>query len=164
MYKKCGICIATMILTMFLLSGCDSSPDRSKEAPATPVAPVTSAPPEATPAPQQSSEASPTVSAPASQAAKTAPTGAHTASEEAQFINYSCESGKTLAAAYSNEGNWAIVRYQDKQYKMVIAISASGARYTAEGMEWWTKGSSGRLTKLGDGQDDELLESCVQVE
>lgn len=173
MFKKCGVCIGVVALTIALLSACDSSQDKNREAAVKPVVPV-SAPSEATQTSQQAPETTPTVSAPAPQAAEPASaadaaaeqasTGADTALEASQFINYICNSGKTLAAAYSNEGNWAIVRYQDQQYKMVIAISASGARYTAEDMEWWTKDSSGTLTKLGKGQEGELLESCTQAE
>ncbi len=79
--------------------------------------------------------------------------------------NYRCESGETIVASYPDTDS-AIVRYRAATYRLQIAVSASGARYVGDGLEWWTKGSGagseGTLFRYsGDGNSDEPLEFCV---
>ncbi len=78
---------------------------------------------------------------------------------------YYCDSGETVAAIYPNSES-AIIEYQGRVYKMNIAVSASGARYVGEGLEWWTKGNgSGSEASLLEQQKDdssgEGLEYCT---
>lgn len=78
---------------------------------------------------------------------------------------YRCESGQVITAAYPGT-DAARVRYQGREYSMGIAISGSGARYTGEGLEWWTKGSgtgsTGMLSRLeADGTSGEIIENCT---
>lgn len=77
---------------------------------------------------------------------------------------YRCESGEVIAVSYAGQ-DAARVRYQDRAYRMGIAISGSGARYTGEGLEWWTRGSgpgsTGRLSRLKpDGSPGGTIEDC----
>ena len=81
--------------------------------------------------------------------------------------NYRCESGETIAATYPST-NSAEVRYKGDDYNMQIAVSASGARYVGDGLEWWTKGSApGADGTLFHHQDDgtsgEIIEHCTRL-
>lgn len=49
-----------------------------------------------------------------------------------------CENGETVEVGYT--GDQAIVRYKGRKHMMRTAISASGARYVGDGLQWWTKG------------------------
>lgn len=60
---------------------------------------------------------------------------------------YQCANGQRIEAAYPNTDT-AIINYQSQLYLLKSAISASGARYTGEGMQWWTKGGEGNLATL----------------
>lgn len=79
---------------------------------------------------------------------------------------YTCESGVKVVASYSDTDT-ATVHYQGRTYSLKNAVSASGARYVGEGIEWWTKGA-GRgtsglvLQHLADGSSGAVLETCTQ--
>lgn len=80
---------------------------------------------------------------------------------------YQCESGQTIHATYPSPET-ASVRYQDRELDMIIAISASGARYVGHGLEWWTKGSGSSsegmlLRHLANGSSGEILEICTAL-
>lgn len=52
--------------------------------------------------------------------------------------------------------------------RMGLTISASGARYVGNGLEWWTKGagagSEGTLFRHGnDGATEETFERCKRT-
>ena len=79
--------------------------------------------------------------------------------------NYRCESGEAITATYPSTDS-ATVKYKARNYDMKIAVSASGARYVGEDLEWWTKGSGtgseGTLFRhLPDGTTGEIVESCT---
>jgi membrane-bound inhibitor of C-type lysozyme len=82
------------------------------------------------------------------------------------WIVYRCESGREVAASYPAD-SLAFVRYQGATREMSVARSASGARYTGDGYEWWTRGtgpgSTGRLARFrGDELTASLpLEECT---
>lgn len=82
------------------------------------------------------------------------------------WITYRCESGRALAASYPTDSS-AFVRYAGATREMRVARSASGARYTGDGYEWWTRGtgpgSTGRFSRfVGDeATASALLESCT---
>lgn len=86
--------------------------------------------------------------------------------DAAAFITYQCPSGGTVEASYPTDST-AVVRYQGQERSMTIAVSASGARYVGDELEWWTKGSgSGSEGTLfrheSDGTTGELVETCTQ--
>ncbi|WP_132998612.1 MliC family protein [Luteimonas arsenica] len=61
----------------------------------------------------------------------------------------------------------ATVQYKGSSYSMQIAVSASGARYVGNDLEWWTKGSGagsdGTLFRHNaDGTSGDLIEQCIQ--
>jgi membrane-bound inhibitor of C-type lysozyme len=62
-----------------------------------------------------------------------------------------CENGETVEAGYA--GNIAIVRYKNRRHEMRVGMSGSGARYTGDGMQWWTKGfDEGTIAPLPPGE------------
>lgn len=84
----------------------------------------------------------------------------------ASVHNYQCESGATIAATYPTS-NTATVQYQGNSYDMDIAVSASGARYVGDKLEWWTKGSGAGsegllLQHMADGTSGDTIESCTE--
>lgn len=80
--------------------------------------------------------------------------------------NYRCASGETITATYPSTDS-TTVQYKGSSYNMLIAVSASGARYVGGEMEWWTKGSGtgseGTLFHhLADGTSGDIIESCTE--
>ena len=80
-------------------------------------------------------------------------------------VSYACESGQSVTAVYPDQST-ARVTYKGQTYDMRVARSASGARYTGNGLEWWTANrggvESGTLSRLGpDGEvGTTVLERC----
>ena len=68
-------------------------------------------------------------------------------------ITYACDDGRTVRASYPDTDT-AVVEVDGKSRTLKIAISASGARYTGDGVQWWTKGmTQGQLSPLAAGED-----------
>lgn len=68
------------------------------------------------------------------------------------WVNYECSNGQTLRATYTDT-NTAVIILNGKTHTLHIAISGSGARYTGEGWQWWTKGMhDGLLAPLAAGE------------
>lgn len=66
---------------------------------------------------------------------------------------YACDDGRTVKASYPDPDT-AVVEIDGKSRNLKIAISASGARYTGDGYQWWTKGmTQGQLSPLAAGED-----------
>lgn len=75
------------------------------------------------------------------------------ASAGGSVTRYACEDGSVVEAAYPDVDTARIV-YKGRSIEMKLAVSASGARYTGGGWEWWTKGlKEGRLTPLPPGEE-----------
>lgn len=68
-------------------------------------------------------------------------------------VAYVCEDGATLSATYSGEE--ASVEYGGETYAMTTQMSASGARYVGDGLQWWTRGDGeGTVTPMPEGGTD----------
>lgn len=84
-------------------------------------------------------------------AAPTSPVEAPPAGDAAA-VGYACESGKTVAVVYPDTQT-ARVSYAGKDYILTSVVSASGARYAGQGLEWWTASrgelENGTLSRLG---------------
>lgn len=81
--------------------------------------------------------------------------------------SYQCQSGATISARYP-DADTAVVHYQGKTYRMQLARSADGARYTGTPYEWWTRGTGpGGNASLFDhakaGSTGRPLEICQQT-
>ncbi len=75
------------------------------------------------------------------------------AKKGAESTRYRCADGTVVEATYPDSDTAQIV-YQGQSITMKVAVSASGARYTGGGWEWWTKGlKEGTLTPLPPGKD-----------
>ncbi|MCZ2155250.1 MAG: MliC family protein [Bryobacterales bacterium] len=80
----------------------------------------------------------------------TTSTGAQT---EATATHYSCDDGSVVEAKYPTP-NTAQVVYKNQSIEMKQVVSASGARYTGGGWQWWTKGSTeGWISPLQPGEE-----------
>lgn len=94
---------------------------------------------------------------------------ANQASSTAAVHLYECESNRTVQVSYPSEYT-AIVEYEGKVLQMIVAVSASGARYVGGGLEWWSKGSGvgskGSIFRHEsvDNSTGEILERCKAVE
>lgn len=81
-----------------------------------------------------------------------------------QHVVYDCESGRTVHARYLSRDE-AVVEYGGRTMDMRIAVSASGARYVEENMEWWTKGtgpgSTGTMFRHENGVTGEAVDTCA---
>ena len=70
----------------------------------------------------------------------------------AQTVTYHCEDGRTLQASYPDTDT-AVLALDGRIHRLHIALSASGARYTGDGWQWWTKGlRDGQLAPLQAGE------------
>lgn len=81
--------------------------------------------------------------------------------------HYQCESGETIVATYPTH-HTARIQYQENNYPMDIAVSASGARYVGHKLEWWTKGSDKGsegtlLQRKTDNKPNEIIELCLKL-
>lgn len=70
-----------------------------------------------------------------------------------EVVSYLCADGSRVEAGYP-DSDTAILRTAEHAYTLKIARSASGARYTGYGLQWWTKGMvDASLAKLKPGED-----------
>jgi len=96
--------------------------------------------------------------------APTSPIEAPT-TQTAAAVGYACESGKVVTATYPDTET-ARVSYDGRDYVLTSAVSASGARYAGQGLEWWTASrngqESGTLSRLGpnDATGGTIIERC----
>ena len=80
-------------------------------------------------------------------------------------VTYACESGQSVTVVYP-DASTARVTYKGQTSEMRVARSASGARYTGAGLEWWTANrggvESGTLSRLGPNEEigTTVLERC----
>lgn len=66
---------------------------------------------------------------------------------------YACDDGRSVKASYP-DADTAVVELDGKTHTLKVAVSASGARYVGEGLQWWTKGmTDGQLSPLKAGED-----------
>lgn len=119
-------------------------------------------PPAATPAAVAPAAAAPALETPpplAPDAAVPAPPDDSAAADAPS--KFACKSGKTVEATYPTTETATVV-YDGKTIAMKIAVSGSGARYTGDGLEWWTKGNEGTMSKLlPDGTSGDIIENCT---
>jgi|GEM_PF-429822 len=67
-------------------------------------------------------------------------------------VYYACADGSAVRASYPDPDT-AVVEHQGRAHTLKTAISASGARYIGEGLQWWTKGwKDGSLAPLAPGE------------
>ncbi|WP_333587286.1 MliC family protein [Phenylobacterium sp.] len=91
--------------------------------------------------------------APAKKAAAPAAEALGGASLPPDALAYRCDNGERLRAAYPSP-EVAIVQYRGELHRLTLARSASGARYTDDTRQWWTKGEAeGTISRLKPEED-----------
>lgn len=105
--------------------------------------------PEGAPAGGALSGGAPAGGVPSAEAPAAAPAPREVASGGTE-IGYLCDRGRKVSARYGRDT--ASVTYQGVTYDLEQAISASGVRYIGAGLEWWTKGPEGTLSRLGTSE------------
>ncbi|MEO8925792.1 MAG: MliC family protein [Caulobacteraceae bacterium] len=69
-------------------------------------------------------------------------------SPPAAAIVYVCPDGQSVRATYPDTRT-AVIKYRGVTHTLKTAVSADGARYIGEGLQWWTKGMThGTLAAL----------------
>lgn len=71
---------------------------------------------------------------------------------------YQCESGDVAQVTY--EQDKAVLQYRGKTHTLEQAISASGARYRNDSLEWWSKGDEATLFTDDHGNAGDILDEC----
>lgn len=71
-----------------------------------------------------------------------------TSASRPAWTSYTCSDGQVVQAAYPDT-NTTLVKIKGETHSLRISISGSGARYTGDGWQWWTKGmQDGMLAPL----------------
>lgn len=74
---------------------------------------------------------------------------------------YVCRSGEKVRAAYPDV-NTAVIEYRGDVHTLEIAVSADGARYVNDDVQWWIKGfgtyAEATLFDQPDGSYQDALE------
>lgn len=81
-------------------------------------------------------------------------------------VAYACAEGDTVVATYATRDE-AVVVFRGDTARLRIAIAASGARYTGDGLEWWSRGlDEGRLSRLDTAGNatEPLATDCRRIE
>ena len=71
---------------------------------------------------------------------------------DAGVTSYKCADGSLVVAGYP-DSKTAVVTYKNHAYTLKLAPSASGARYTGYGLQWWTKGAQAQVAVLKPGEE-----------
>lgn len=68
------------------------------------------------------------------------------------WAHYVCADGRTVSALYADRDTVQL-RLDGTTHTLRIARSGSGARYTGDALQWWTKGDDGMLAPLKPGEE-----------
>lgn len=78
-------------------------------------------------------------------------------------VGYACESGRAIAVVYP-DAETARLTYDGRDHVLTSAVSASGARYAGDGLEWRTASRGGQetgtLSRVGQGTEGAVVERC----
>ena len=61
--------------------------------------------------------------------------------------SYQCTDGSVVEAVYPTPDTARIV-HLGRTTELTLAVSASGARYVGDGLQWWTKGATEAMLSL----------------
>jgi len=83
---------------------------------------------------------------------------------ERKIVRYDCEGTEGFEVEYINAApNFlAFVPYDGQTYLMSSVIAASGARYAAANLVWWSKGPDAELYDLTQGEDAAPILTCAE--
>lgn len=104
----------------------------------------------------------------AAPAATTPPSTEPAPGDSIEAVSYACAGNKILHAVFVNTAggsSFATILQQDELIPMQIAVSGSGARYTAINPDYTyelvTKGDSADLYATTNGKEERVLEDCT---
>jgi membrane-bound inhibitor of C-type lysozyme len=78
------------------------------------------------------------------------------------WVHYVCADGRTVSALYPDQETVQL-KLGGATHTLRIARSGSGARYTGDALQWWTKGDEGMLAPLKPGEDIAAAEGVTCV-
>ena len=83
---------------------------------------------------------------------------------ERKLVRYDCEGAESFDVEYINAApNFlAFVPHDGQTYLMSSVIAASGARYAAANLVWWSKGTDAELYDLTQGEDAAPILTCAE--
>ena len=83
---------------------------------------------------------------------------------ERRLVRYDCEGAESFEVEYVNAApNFlAFVPHDGQTYLMSSVIAASGARYAAANLVWWSKGTDAELFDLNQGEDAAPVLTCAE--
>jgi membrane-bound inhibitor of C-type lysozyme len=76
--------------------------------------------------------------------------------------HYVCQ-GYKIPVIYDNIKDKAIVTWGNRRYGLPHVMSADGARYMNDKLEWWEKGPTATVSSVTDGKADNLLATCTEI-
>ncbi|WP_052172188.1 MliC family protein [Paracoccus sanguinis] len=101
-------------------------------------------------------------------AATTPPSTEPAPGDSIEAVSYACAGNKILHAVFVNTAggsSFATILQQDELIPMQIAVSGSGARYTAINPDYTyelvTKGDSADLYATTNGKEERVLQDCI---
>lgn len=74
------------------------------------------------------------------------------AAPAADVVRYTCEDGEAVQVRYVDQDSATVV-FQGRTYELARVISASGARYAGDGLQWWSKGDDAFRAPLKPGEE-----------
>jgi len=77
-------------------------------------------------------------------------------------LHYVCQ-GYKIPVTYDNVKDKAIVTWGNRRYGLPHVMSADGARYMNDKIEWWEKGPTATVSSVTDGKADNLLATCTEI-
>jgi membrane-bound inhibitor of C-type lysozyme len=77
-------------------------------------------------------------------------------------LHYVCQ-GYKIPVTYDNVKDKAIVTWGNRRYGLPHVMSADGARYMNDKLEWWEKGPTATVSSVTDGKADNLLATCTEI-
>ena len=79
-------------------------------------------------------------------------TPASTVAFTANAVTYRCDDGRTVQAVYPDTDS-AVITFDGNTHRVHVVVSGSGARYSGDQWQWWTKGMRvARLAPLKSGE------------
>ncbi len=83
---------------------------------------------------------------------------------ERKLVRYDCDGAESFDVEYINAApNFlAFVPHDGQTYLMSSVIAASGARYAAANLVWWSKGTDAELYDLSQGEDAAPILTCAE--
>ncbi len=84
-------------------------------------------------------------------------------SNETQQAAYECRDGGNLTAQYEPQTGSVVIFMEQRAVRLQQAVSASGAKYEADGITFWSRGDEALLTRVGH-EDTQCLRKADSID